>query len=177
MATAESQLSDWFTYLKQFKICCREINSDVDHLTLLSFANSKISTLLATSNEQAQYATSCHDSTNLPVTPGAVAAAANFVGLLEATWGFPNMYVTAYLRSLSPAPFNGMKFGDFILQKVKDVFPGGAIDSNWVKIDAGLAKIIGSECYSTAQRQKVAVIVADVTKLITDVVNQISVLG
>jgi hypothetical protein len=111
------------------------------------------------------------------VTPGAVAAAANFVGLLEATWGFPNMYVAAYLRSLSPAPFNAMKFGDFILQKVKDVFPGGATDPNWVTIDAGLTKIIGSECYSQSQSTKVTAIVVNANKLVTDVVNQISVLG
>lgn len=177
MSTAESQLGDWFTFLKQFKVCCGNINSDVDRLTLLDFANSKISTLLPTPNDQAQFATCASNATNLPVMTDAVAAAADFVGLLETTWAFPNVYVAAYLQSLSPAPFATMNPGDFVLQKVKDVYPQGKTDPGWVKADQGLTGIIGPECYCPAQRIKVAAIVAGATKLISDVCDQISVLG
>lgn len=178
MATAESQLTDWFTFLKAFKTCCTKVNTDAGPLTLLAFANSKITDLLAAppSNDQPQFALCASDATKLPVTQGAITAAATFLQLLEAVWGFPNLYVADYIQSLCPN-FIAMKVGDFLLQKTTVVFPGGATDPLWVKTDAALAVVIGPDCYSAAQRKKVAAIVADPTKLISDVVNQISVLG
>jgi len=180
MATAERQLQDWFTYLKQFQACCCQVNTDTCVMNLLQFCSAKISDTLSAppSNEQGEFSVCASGATGLPVTPGAVSAASTFLALLDSTWAFPDLYVAAYLQSLSPAPFSTtMKLGDFILQKTTAVFPAGAKDPNWVKIDAGLAIIMGPVLYSTAQRAKVAVIVADPTKTISDVVEQIVLFG
>jgi hypothetical protein len=180
MATAQSQLTDWFTYLNQFKACCNKIETDTDALNLLQFCNAKITDLLDAppSNEQAAFSLCASAATGLPVTPAAVSGASSFLTLLDSTWAFPDLYVAAYMRSLSPAPFSTtMKVGDFILQKTGVVFPAGAKDANWVKIDPGLATILGADLYSATQRAKVAAIVTDPTKIVSDVVDQIVVFG
>ena len=177
MADAESQLTDWITYLKQFKTCCAKVNSDADPLSLLAFANAKIADLLPTDNDRENFAVRSAKATQLPITQAVVTACTTFIALLETTWGFINIYVTCYLQSLAPTPFPTSNSGDFILQKATAVFPGGAANPNWVKTNTGLAAILGPDCYSANQQPKVAAIVADPTKLIDDVINQISVLG
>ena len=178
MATTQSQLADWFTYLKAFKSCCAKINSDANQLSLLAFVNSKIADLLLVppSSDQPTFGILASDATSLPVTQTAITAATKFLDLLESVWAFPNLYVANYVKSLCPK-FVAMNLGDYLLQQVNVVFPGGATDPLWITVDADLAQIIGDDCYSPKQRAAVAKIVADPTKQITDVVNQISVLG
>ena len=177
MATAESQLQDWFTYLKQFKACCCKVNTDTCGMNLLAFCPSKITDLLPDAVSQSAFAVCAAAATKLPVTPGAVSGAATFLTLLDSAWAFPDLYVASYIQSLSPALFQAMNLGDFILQKTTAVFPSGATDPNWLKIDAGLAIIMGPVLYSTAQRAKVAAILADPTKTISDVIKQIVTFG
>ncbi len=178
MATAESQLTDWFAYLITFKTCCAKVNTDADKLSLLVFAKSKITDLLAAppSNDQPQFALCATNATKLPVTQAAITTAATFLDLLEAVWAFPNLYIANYVKSLC-SKFAVMNVGDFLLQKVNAVFPGGSADPLWASVDDGLAGIIDPSCYSPKQRAAVAKIVDDPTKQITDVVNQIAVLG
>lgn len=179
MATAQSELQDWFTYLKQFQTCCCQANTDACGMNLLQFCNAKIADLLSAPPDphQGQFSVSASAATGLPVTPGAVSGAATFLALLQSTWAFPDLYVAAYIQSFAPASFSTMQLGDFVLQKLSAVFPGGATDPNWSKVDAGLASIMGQDLYSSTQRPKVAAIVADATKLISDAVNQIVTFG
>lgn len=178
MSTAESQLINWFNYLKAFKASCAEVNTDAVPMTLLAFANSKITDLLAVppSGDQPAFGASASNATKLPVGQDAISGASTFLSLLEAVWAFPDAYVSSYVQSLCPA-FSGTNPGDFLLERVTVVFPEGATDSLWIQIDAALANVIGSDCYSAAHRKKVAAIVADRTKLISDVVDQIVVFG
>jgi hypothetical protein len=178
MATAETQLKDWFTDLTAFRTCCADVNTDAGKLSMLRFAESKIADLLAAppSNDQPQFALCASNATKLPVSQAAITAAATFLDLLEAVWAFPNLYIANYVLSMCPK-FAAMNVGDFLLQKVNAVFPGGAADPLWIAIDSALAGIIDNSCYSPKQRAAVAKLVADPTKQITDVVNQIAVLG
>jgi len=177
MADAKSQLADWMTYLQQFKACCAKVNSDANRLSLAAFANSTIADLLSTDNGKGQFAVCCARTTKLPVTQAVVAAGSTFIALLETTWGSINIYAAVYLQSLTPPPFPTMNAGDFIKQKTTAVFLAGCADPCWVKIDAGLARILGPDCYSAAQRKAVAAIVADPTNQMNDLINQISELG
>lgn len=177
MTDAESQLTDWITYLKKFKTCCAKVNSDANQLSLLAFANAKIATLLPTDNDKGDFAVRGAKATQLPITQAVVAASTTFVSLLQTTWDFINIYVVSYIQLLAPPPFPAMNSRDFILQKTAAVFPADPADPAWVNIDTGLARILGPDCYSAAQRKKVAAIVADPTKQINDLVNQIAVLG
>ena len=175
--TSELQLRNWFGYLQSFKTCAEKIDTDVIALSLLDFANAKPTTYLAEEVDQSQFAVCVANATQIPMQASDVSGAASFVALLGATFGAVNRYVAAYLRFLSPAPFNAMNVGDFQLQKTKAVFPKGATAPTWVTMDANLAQIVDASCYSAAQRQAVAKIVAEPTKQITNVVNQIGKLG
>lgn len=177
MTDAESQLTDWINFLKQFKSCCAKINSNTNHLSLLAFANAKIIDLLPTDNDKGDFAVRSANATKLPVTQAVVAASATFLALLQTTWGFIDIYVACYLQSLAPPPFPTMNGGDFDLQKTTAVFPAGPADPAWINIDTGLSRILGPDCYSAAQRTKVAAIVTGQDKHINDVVNRIAVLG
>lgn len=175
--TSELQLKNWFGYLVSFQACAAQIATDLAPLSLLDFANAKPVTYLTAAIDQSTFADSASRATQIPMQPSDVCAASSFVALLGATFGPANVYIAAYLRSLSPDPFKAMKVGDFQLQKNPAVFPKGATDPAWVAMDAGLAKIIEASCYSVKQRAAVAAIVANKGKLITDVVNQIAKLG
>ena len=176
MATAKSQLTDWFTFLTQFRKCCASIDSDAASLSGPGFANAKPSLYLPDPDDQNQFAICAGNATALPVAAASVCSAASFRVILENSFGFLNVYVAAYLQSLSPAPFKTMNRDDYILQKNNAVFPGGSADPHWVAIDQGLAAIMG-DCCSSTQRPKVTAIVSDPTKIVTDIVNQIAVLG
>ena len=176
--TSELQLKNWFGYLLSFPACAATINNDLQALSLLDFANAKPSTYLTDANDQNQFALCAKNATNIPMQASDVSGAASFVALLGATFGVANRYIAAYLRFLSPAPFNAMTVGDFMPQRTPALFPnGGGANPLWVTMDPALAQIIDPSCYSAAQRAAVAKIVADATKLITDVVNQIAKLG
>jgi hypothetical protein len=175
--TSKLQLQLWFGYLRSFKTCGAKIDTDLKALTLLGFANAKPTTYLTDAAHQSQFAVSATDATQIPIQTADVSGAASFVGLLGATFGVVNRYVAAYLRFLSPPPFNAMTVGDFELQKTQVVFPKGSADPLWGTMDAALARIIDPSCYSAEQRAAVAVIIADSTKLISDVVTQIAKLG
>lgn len=175
--TSELQLENWFGYLQSFKTCAEKVDTDVVALSLLDFANAKTTTYLADEVGQETFAVCATDKTQIPMQASDVSGAASFVALLGATFGVVNRYVAAYLRFLAPAPFNAMSVGDFKLRKTSAVFPKGATDPAWVTMDAALANIIDPSCYSAAQRVAVAKIVADPSKQITDVVNQIAELG
>ncbi len=175
--TSELQLRNWFGYLASFKACAAQIDTDVASLSLLDFANAKPVTCLTDAIKQNTFAVCASSATQIPVQASDVCAASSFVALLGATFGVANVYIAAYLRSLSPAPFNAMRVGDFQLQKHKDVFPKGAADPTWVTSDTNLAKIMDASCYSATQRAAVAAIVANQAKMIADTVNQIAKLG
>jgi hypothetical protein len=176
MATAESQLIDWFTFVRQFKTCCRQVNTDAAALRCPDFLNATVATYLPDANDQNQFAVCAAHATGLPITPGSVSSADTFLGLLESSFGFLDVYVTAYLQSLSPPPFDTMNGGDYILQKISAVFPGGSTARAWGRINQGLARIMG-DCYSAAQQQKAAAMIDDPTQTVNDVVNQIVVTG
>lgn len=176
MATAESQLTDWITFLRQFETCCAQIDTDVDGMPGPDFAARKITTSLPEADAQNQFAICAAGATDLPIDGGSVSKADSFRALLESSFGFANVYIAPYLQSLSPTPFKTMNPGDYILQKTSAVFPGGKANPAWQSIDAGLTGIMG-DCYSAQQSDKVSGVVDDSSKTITDVVNQIAELG
>jgi hypothetical protein len=175
--TSELQLKLWFGYLKSFQACAAKINTDLASLSLLAFANAKPATYLVDAVGQNQFAVSAYDKTSIPIQASDVSGAASFVALLGSTFGVANRYIAAYMRFLAPAPFSSMTVGDFQLQKTSAVFPKGATDPVWLKMNAAQAQIIDPSCYSTAQQAAVAAVAANNTKLISDVVNQIAKLG
>jgi hypothetical protein len=177
VTTAEIQLRAWFSYLSEFQACCAQSNGNAAALSLQAFSSAKPSAYLPDAATQNQFAVCSSDRTQIQVEQADVSSAASFVGLLGATFGVVNGYLAVYLESESPAPFDAMPVGDFQMQKTSAVYLGGASNAAWKATDAGLAKIIDPSCYSAAQRAKVAAIVGDGTKLISDVVNQIACFG
>lgn len=175
--TSEAQLKSWFGYLQSFKDCAEKIDTDVIALTLLDFANAKPTTYLPDPVDQNQFAVCAADATAIAMQVKDVCDAATFTALLGATFGAANHYIAAYLRFLSPLPFNAMTVGDFQLQKTKLVFPVGENDPTWKKMDTNLSGVIEVSCYGATLRQAAGKIVGDTTKLITDVVNRIAKLG
>ena len=177
MSGAGSQLSQWFGYLKQFQQCASQANSDAGGLTLRAFACTKPATLLPDDPTRNQVALCCSTATSIPVQAADLCAAATFGELLGATFGVVDPYVAAWIQSQAPAPFNSMNLGDFVLQKTGSVYPKGAADPAWMAADKGMAERMDASCYSNDQRTKVAAIVSDPTKCVSDIVNQIVVLG
>jgi hypothetical protein len=175
--TSELQLKNWFGYLNSFKICAQNINTDLATLSLLDFANAKPSTYLTDEVRQKSFVVCTIDKTGIAIDVSAVSKAKSFVDLLGATFGVLDRYIAAYLRFLTPAPFNTMLVGNFILQKTSAVFPGGATDPTWITTNTALTKIIDSSCYTPAQQTTVGQLVADPNKQINDVVNRIVKLG
>jgi len=175
--TSELQLRLWFGYLTSFKTCAEKFNTDVVNLSLLDFANAKPATYLADAVTQSSFANCAVNETQIPVQTADVSSASSFVVLLGSTFGLVNRYIAAYLRFLSPAPFNKMNVGDFELQMTPALFPKGASDPLWLTMNADIAAIVDKTCYSAAQQTAVAALVNNNAKLMSDVVTQIAKLG
>ena len=175
--TSELQLQNWFGYLTSSKTCAEKINTDVVELSLLDFANTKPSTYLADAVTQNSFANCAVDATQIPVQAADVGSSSSFLVLLGSTFGVVNRYIAAYLRFLSPDPFNKMNVGDFELQKTPALFPKGATDPLWVEMNAAIAAIVDKSCYSEAQQTAVAALVNNNAKIISDIVNQIAKFG
>lgn len=175
MTTPKDQLQQWFQYLQDFQIACEGVDTDTVYQNLLDFANDKISTCLATADEQGKFIDVAQQSTKLIITTVDLSASSTFEALLETTWNPLNYYVASFTRSCAAPPFGSMGFTDFLQQKLAKVFPGGATDSNWTRLHNGLISSIPAACYSTNQQKAVIGLLS--TKIVQDLVNLLSKMG
>jgi hypothetical protein len=177
MVTPKDQLQQWFQFLQDFQVACEQVDTDVYYESLLVFANDKIATDLATTNEQNEFMILAQRSTGLTIATSDLAASSTFEALLETVWNPLNMFVTSFIRSCAPAPFGSMSFTDFLQQNLVAVFPGRSGDANWTKVQNGLTSSIPSACYSPKLQSAVIALLSAPKKTIQDLVNLVSKMG
>lgn len=177
MKTPKDQLQQWFQYLQDFQVACEQTDTDVYREDLMTFANDKISSDLATPNEQSQFLITAQNSTGLVITPADLAGSSTFESLLETVWNPLSVYLAAFIRSCTPAPFSSMPFKELFTQGLATIFPGGPPNTNWSQLQKGLMSSIPAACYSTNQQQAANTLLATANKTVQDLVNLLSKMG
>lgn len=177
MKTPKDQLQQWFQYLQAFQIACEQTDTDVHREDLLTFANDRISSDLATSNEQNQFLITAQNSTGLIITPADLAGSSTFESLLETVWNPLSVYVAAFVRSCTPAPFTSMPFKELFTQSLATVFPGGVANLNWNQLQKGLTSSIPAACYSAKQQKTTNSLLTTAKKTVHDLVDLVSKMG
>lgn len=165
----------WFSYLHALQSDC-SFNLSVKNMTLLDFANSTITTILPSSNEQNQFIINASTSPGFDLSVPDLTTYATFEALLDHFNPLPT-YVGAYLQTVSGGNFPNGSLADFLSASLSGAFPGGSTGSGWQTAMGLLTSVIPSVCLSAALQQAVAATVDDSSKKVSDAVNQIATLG
>jgi hypothetical protein len=175
-STEKQNLAQWFSDLHTMQDACAAIKTGTATLDLLKFANTTITSVLPSANEQGQFELNVKASLGIDVTAGHIAKYSTFEALLDHFSSIAGA-VSDYLQTLSAAPFPTGGSADFNSAKVSSAFPGGSTGQQWTNADGLLACVIPPVCFSSTLRAAVAKTVDSSTKLVSDLVNQIAVLG
>jgi len=171
----KTNLARWFNYLHALQFAC-SINTSVQTMTLLAFANAKIATILPSNNEQNQFILNVKASPGFDVSTADLTNFSTFEALLDHFSPLPT-YVAAYLQTLSAGAYPGGSLADFLNASISGAFPGGSAGSAWKTALGLLTSVIPGVCFSQTLQTAVAATVDDPTKKMSDLVNQISALG
>ena len=175
-STEKQNLAQWFRDLHTIQDACAAINTGAATLDLLKFANTTITSVLPSANEQGQFEVNVKASLGVDVTAGHIAKYSSFEALLDHFSSIVGA-VSDYLQTLSAAPFPSGGSADFSTAKISSAFPGGSKGQQWTNANGLLASVIPSVCFTSKQQAAVAKTVDSSTKLVNDLVNQIAVLG
>jgi hypothetical protein len=175
-STEKQNVAQWFGDLHTIQDACSSINTGTASLDLLKFANTTIATVLPSGNEQGQFALNVKTSMGLDISAAQLTKYATFEALLD---HFSSLVGTIadYLQTLAAAPYPGGSSADFTSAKISAAFPGGSKGASWVNANGLLASVIPAACFSATLQTAIARTVDDPTKLVSDLVNQIAVLG
>jgi hypothetical protein len=171
----KQNLLRWFTYLHALQSDC-SINTTVKTLDLLTFANSTIVTILPSSNEQSQFIIEVKSSPGFDLSISDLSTYATFEALLDHFNPLPT-YVAAYIQTVAAASYPSGSLADFLSAAITAAFPGGSKGAPWALALSLLTSAIPSVCLTAKLQAAVATTVNDVTKKVSDVVNQIATLG
>jgi hypothetical protein len=171
----KQNLMRWFSYLHALQSDC-SMNTSVKTMTLLVFANSTITTILPSSNEQGQFIVNVAASPGFDLSIPDLTTYATFEALLDHFNPLPT-YVAAYIQTVSTGSFPNGSLADFLNASISAAFPGGSGGPSWKTAMGLLTSVIPSVCLSDTLQTAVATTVNDSTKKVSDVVNQIATLG
>jgi hypothetical protein len=165
----------WFTNLHDLQNDC-SINTSVKSLDLLIFANTTITSVLPSDNEQQQFIIKVQAEPGFDLSIADLTTFSTFEALLDNFSPLPTL-VAAFLRTLAAGSFPNGSLVDFLKAQVSGAFPGGSSGPSWTKALSQLASAIPAVCFSAKLQAAVGKTVDDPTKTVSDVVNQIATLG
>lgn len=165
----------WFSYLQALQSDCT-MNTSVKTMTLLVFANSTITTILPSPNEQNQFILNARSSPGFDLSTTDVTSYATFEALLDHFNPLPT-YVGAYVQTVSAGAYPKGSLADFLSAPISAAFPGGSSGTPWKAAMGLLTSVIPAVCLSATLQAAVATTVDDPTKKVSDAVNQIATLG
>ena len=171
----KQNLMRWFTYLHALQDDC-SFNTSVKTMTLLEFANAKISTIMPSPNEQGQFILNAGKSPGFDLSTDDLTNYATFEALLDHFNPLPT-YVGLYLQTAAAGTFPSGSFADFLNASISAAFPGGSSGPSWTTAMGLLTSVIPAVCFSAKLQTAVAATVDDSSKKVSDVVNQIATLG
>jgi hypothetical protein len=172
----KKNLLRWFNSLHAFQSDVSPINTSVKSMDLLTFANTTITTVLPSSNEQNQFILNSKTSPGFDVSISDLTNYATFEALLDYFDPLPT-FVGAYLQTVAAGNYPQGSLADFLNASISAAFPGGSSGSSW-KVALGLlTSAIPSVCFSATLQKAVATTVDDPSKKVSDLVNQIATLG
>lgn len=156
--SANNGVAQWFAYLKLFQSAC-SFNTSTVGITLLAFSKLKPSTVLVSANQQANFCLKAIGSTGIPISTTVLAAANNFLALLNQYFDLPTL-VEVYLQNVAVVPYPTGTLTDFLNATAALAFPGGSGGQVWKAAVAGLISgappAIEPSCFSAALQAKVA---------------------
>jgi hypothetical protein len=165
----------WFSYLRDLQSAC-SINTSVKSMDLLTFANSKIATILSSANDQNQFIIEAKESPGFDLALGNLTTYTTFEALLDHFNPLPT-YLGMLLQTTAAQPYPSGGVADFLNALISSAFPGGTHGTLWTTALGLLASVIPSICFSSKFQSDVAITVDDPSKKISDLVNQIAILG
>jgi hypothetical protein len=165
----------WFSYLRDLQSAC-SINTSVKSMDLLKFANSKITTILPSANDQNQFIIEVKQSPGFDLALGDLTTYSTFEALLDHFNPLPT-YLGMLLQTIAAAPYPSGGVADFLNAQISSAFPGGKNGNAWTNAVGLLGSVIPSICFSSTLQSAVATSVDDPAKKVSDLVNQIAVLG
>jgi len=165
----------WFTYLRGFQSAC-SFNTNVPVMDLLTFANSSITTIIKSSNQQNQFIVAVADQPGFDLAVSDLTSSKTFEALLD-KFNPLATYVGLYLQSLAAKTLPSGSFADFLQATTAQAFPGGASGSQWQTALGRLTSVMPAVCFTSKLQSQVAVTVDNAQKKMADVASQIAVLG
>jgi hypothetical protein len=169
-------LMRWFTSLHAFQDDCASFNTSVVTMDLLTFANTTVTAVMPSTNEQGQFLLAAAASPGFDISSDDLSTFSTFEALLDHFSPLPT-FVAAYIQMAAANPFPSGSLSDFLSAPVTSAFPGGSGGSNWQTALNLLTSVIPSVCFSATLQAAAATTVDDVTKKVSDAVNQIAKLG
>lgn len=175
----QTNLANWFKFLTDLQNGCAKINTDAGpaKMTLLAFANSKITTLLPSTNEQALFIINAKAAPGIDIAPNDLSTRfSTFKDLLQNFSDLPTLLAIC-LREKAAGAFPGGTLKDFLSAQVNAAFPGGSAGANWSAAKQVLITAMGTVCFSKALQAAADKTVDDANKTVSAVRDQIAALG
>lgn len=175
----QQNLENWFTFLLDLQIACAKINTSADpqKMTLLAFANSKITTLLPSVNEQGQFIINAKASPGIDIAPNDLSTRfSTFRDLLINFSALPDLLAIC-LRECAADPFPSETLKSLLAATVNVAFPGGAAGANWSSARQLLTSAIPPVCFTETFQTAVAKTVDQGTQTVSAIRDQIAALG
>jgi|SRR5215472_12224027 len=168
-------LERWFANLLELQNDC-SMNTSVKDLDLLTFANTTITSVLPSPNEQQQFIINVKGAPGFDISMADLTTFSTFEALLDNFSPLPTL-VGAFLRTLAVGSFPTGSLVDFFKAAVSSAFPGGSTGTQWTNASSQLTSVIPVVCFSGKLQAAAAKTVDDSTKAVRDLVNQIAELG
>jgi hypothetical protein len=175
----QTNLSNWFVFLQNLQTGCAKINTSADprRMTLLAFANSKITALLPSANDQGQFIIEAQASPGIDIAPNDLSTRfSTFKDLLVNFSDLPTLLAIC-LQECAAGNFPAGMLKDFLAATVSKAFPGGSTGTNWSTANQLLTSAIPTVCYSPKLQAEAAKTVDDGTETVTSLRDQIATLG
>jgi hypothetical protein len=175
----QQNLANWFTFLLNLQMGCAKINTSADpqRMTLLTFANSKITTLLPSANEQGQFIINAKASPGIDIAPNDLSNRfSTFKDLLINFNDFPTLLAIC-LRQCAAGAFPGGTLKNFLAATVNAAFPGGSAGANWSTAQQLLVSAIPAVCFTATLQGSAAGTVDGGAKTVSALRDQIAGLG
>ena len=176
-STEVQNLAGWFADLQKLRIACAKTNTSAKKMDLLTFANSKITTVLPSANEQGQFIIDAKTALSIDIAPDDLSTNfSTFEALLDNFSPLPT-FVAVLLKTLAAGSFPQGSMADFLSAKIGAAFPGGGAGTVWSNAAKMVASAIPAVCFSSTLQVALAKTVDDGSQQVSNLVNQVAVLG
>jgi hypothetical protein len=145
-------------------------------MDLLTFANTKIATVLPSANEQNQFIVAAKSSPGFDLSISQLTTYSSFEALLD-HFNPLTTYVGVLLQSLAVAPYPSGSTADFWKAQVSSAYPGGSSGAPWKAALSALSSAIPAVCFTQPFQKKINGLVDKAGSTMSDVISTIAVLG